>query len=76
MNVESNLEQTATGWLPGPDSGVGAVLRNPRFPSSTDFTACLRFQFARLKRVDIVLSVLTNGTRPLLQIGGLCCKGA
>ncbi|ROT73701.1 hypothetical protein C7M84_007864 [Penaeus vannamei] len=68
LNVESNLDQLTPGLLPGAGDGAGAVLQRPRFPHSSDYTACLRFQFARLQRVNILLRVSTNGTRPLLQL--------
>lgn len=67
LYVESNTGHVAVnGSLP---PSTGAVLKDPRFPSSADYTACLRFQFAKLKKVNILLRVSTNATRPLLELG-------
>lgn len=67
LNVEQNAGHAAvSGSLP---PAAGAVLKDPRFPSAADYTACLRFQFAKLKKVNILLRVSTNATRPLLQLG-------
>lgn len=63
------MKQLAPGWLPGRGDGAGVVLERPRFPHSSDYTVCFRFQFARLHRVNILFRVSTTGTRPLLQFG-------
>ena len=52
-----------------PMAGAGARLLSPGMYTGTDFTACIRFQFKRLARTNVVIRIDSGIIRPLLQLG-------
>lgn len=52
-----------------PMAGAGARMRTLNFTTGSDYTACIRFQFARLVRTNIVFRIDAGSIRPMLQLG-------
>lgn len=55
-----------------PMAGAGGRLAAPGLYTGTDFTACIRFQFHRLARTNVLMRMDSGVIRPLLQIGEDC----
>ena len=55
-----------------PMAGAGGRLGAPGLYTGSDFTACIRFQFQRLARTNVVMRIDSGTIRPLLQLGECC----
>ncbi|KAK4320386.1 hypothetical protein Pmani_008737 [Petrolisthes manimaculis] len=51
-----------------PGSRIGARITDVNITSGQDLTGCIRFQFARLQRVNIAFVVIGTSTKPIMQL--------